>query len=77
MTRVVNREWITFFPSTGNIYCFACKLCLLRSHPFVAGYSNWKHPEWIVEHVRSVGHLACMIALLHRWTTAAAIVVTV
>ena len=39
--QMVDREWITYSQSTGNIYCFACKLFSTKSHAFVTGYCDW------------------------------------
>lgn len=71
--QVVDREWVTYSPSTGSIYCYACKLFSCKSHSFVSGFSDWKHPERIGQHERSAEHLACVLALRHRTTAAATV----
>ena len=69
--QVVDRQWVTYSPSTGNIYCFPCKLfSSQKSQAFVTGYFDWKHPEGICEHETSAEHLACMLALHQRATGA-------
>lgn len=62
----VSRDWITYSPSTGNIYCFACMLFSTKKHQFVSGFSDWKHPERMREHEKSTEHCSCMLALLRR-----------
>ncbi|KAK0156468.1 Zinc finger MYM-type protein 1 [Merluccius polli] len=46
----VPQEWIIYSPSTGEIYCFACKVFSTHHGAFIVGFSDWKHPERITEH---------------------------
>ncbi|XP_061917830.1 double-strand break repair protein MRE11-like [Entelurus aequoreus] len=62
----VQREWLMYSPSTGNVYCFACKLFSPKTHSFVTGYCDWKHSERFGEHERSAEHITCMQAVLNR-----------
>nr|XP_055031284.1 zinc finger MYM-type protein 5-like [Misgurnus anguillicaudatus] len=64
--QIVSREWLLYSPSTGQVFCYSCKLFSSKRHAFTDGFSDWKHPERISEHERSPGHMSCMLALLHR-----------
>lgn len=55
----VSRDWITYSPSTGNIFCFACMLFSTKRNQFVSGFSDWKHPERVREHEKSTEHCNC------------------
>lgn len=62
----VKRQWLLYSPSSGCIYCFACKLFSSKCNAFVNGFSDWKHSERIGEHERNEEHRACMLALHSR-----------
>lgn len=62
----VPREWVIYSPSTGEIYCFACKLFSSHHGAFIVGFSDWKHPERITEHEISGEHKKCMLSLTCR-----------
>lgn len=62
----VTRQWLLYSPSSGCIFCFACKLFSSKHNAFVHGFSDWKHSERIGEHERSEEHRACMLALHSR-----------
>ncbi|XP_038156371.1 zinc finger MYM-type protein 1-like [Cyprinodon tularosa] len=62
----VQREWLMYSPSTGNVYCFACKLFSPKTHSFVTGYCDWKHSERFGEHEQSAEHITCMQAVLNH-----------
>uniref|UniRef100_A0A3B1JF76 TTF-type domain-containing protein n=1 Tax=Astyanax mexicanus TaxID=7994 RepID=A0A3B1JF76_ASTMX len=64
--QTVTRQWLLYSPSTGCVYCFACKLFSSKHNTFVHGFSDWKHSERIGEHEGSVEHRACMLALYNR-----------
>ncbi|XP_076831848.1 kinase suppressor of Ras 1-like isoform X2 [Brachyhypopomus gauderio] len=64
--QTVTRQWLLYSPSTGCVYCFACKLFSSKHNTFVHGFSDWKHSERIGEHEGSVEHRACMLALNNR-----------
>lgn len=54
----VNREWLIYSPSTGNIFCFYCILFGNHEDKFSSGYSDWPHGHRdINKHERSVFHL--------------------
>ncbi|XP_066590524.1 zinc finger MYM-type protein 1-like [Prorops nasuta] len=58
------RKWIIFSESTGNIFCYACKLFSTnQTNVFVQkGFCNWKKAEEvIVGHENSVEHCRCML----------------
>uniref|UniRef100_A0A8C5GFL1 TTF-type domain-containing protein n=1 Tax=Gouania willdenowi TaxID=441366 RepID=A0A8C5GFL1_GOUWI len=62
----IPREWIIYSPSTGDIFCFPCKVFSQCNNAFIAGFSDWKHPERITEHEMSGEHRRCMLSLAHR-----------
>lgn len=64
--QTLTRQWLLYSPSTGCVYCFACKLFSIKDNTFVHGFSDWKHSERIGEHERSGEHRACMLALHNR-----------
>lgn len=41
----VNREWLIYSPSTGNIFCFYCILFGNPQDKFSSGYSDWPHGQ--------------------------------
>ena len=49
----VDRKWIMYSESTGNIFCYVCKLftnASNSSHMFVKwGFSNWKKTHEAIE----------------------------
>lgn len=60
------REWLLYSPSTGSVYCYACKLLSSQKHAFISGFCDWKHPERISDHEKSAEHRQNMLSLLHR-----------
>ncbi|MBN3274359.1 ZMYM5 protein, partial [Polyodon spathula] len=56
----MQREWLHYSPSTGNVYCFICHLFQegTRSSAFIdSGFSDWKHANTRVEeHEVSCSH---------------------
>lgn len=64
--QLVSREQLIYSPSTGMIYCFACKLLSSQQNSFTSGYSDWKHPERISAHEKSASHRESMLALSRR-----------
>lgn len=64
----VPREWIMYSPSTGEIYCFPCKVLSTNCASAITttGYSDWKHPERIREHEDSEAHKTCVLSLIRR-----------
>ena len=67
---VVPREWLLYSPSTGSVYCYACKLLSprpqSRQHAFISGFSDWKHSERIGDHETSLEHRQNMLSMLQR-----------
>lgn len=59
----VSRQWLMYSPSTGCVFCFACKLFSSKHSSFVDGFSDWKHSGRIGEHERSPEHRACLLKL--------------
>ncbi|CAK1589517.1 unnamed protein product [Parnassius mnemosyne] len=54
---IVEREWLSYSPSTGRIYCFVCRLFSSEKDQFTFyGFNDWKHPERITEHEQSKAH---------------------
>lgn len=48
----ISREWLVYSPSTGNVYCFFCRLFdeTTSSSAFThSGFSDWKHAVSRVE----------------------------
>ena len=63
---IINRDWIIYSPSTGEIYCFACKM-FSSHHAFVRGFCDWKHGgDRVREHERGAEHRKCMLDLMRR-----------
>ena len=64
----VSRDWMVYSPSTGMVYCFACKCLAGAGQPnaFTSGYSDWKHPDRVIAHEKSASHHECMLALFRR-----------
>uniref|UniRef100_A0A3B4ULL1 DUF4371 domain-containing protein n=1 Tax=Seriola dumerili TaxID=41447 RepID=A0A3B4ULL1_SERDU len=63
---IIKRDWIIYSPSTGEIYCFACKM--FSSHnSFVSGFCDWKHSgDRVREHERGAEHRRCMLVLMRH-----------
>lgn len=66
------REWLVYSPSTGHVFCFACKI-LGATNAFVDGFCDWKHPHRISEHERSPVHMSNMLTLMQRMSGSGAI----
>lgn len=64
--QIVPREWLLYSPSTGSVYCYACKLLSSQKHAFSIGFCDWKHPERVSDHEKSAEHRQNMLSLLHR-----------
>ncbi|XP_070407799.1 uncharacterized protein [Nothobranchius furzeri] len=64
--QIVPREWLLYSPSTGSVYCYACKLLSSQKHAFISGFCDWKHPERVSDHEKSPEHRQNMLSLLHR-----------
>ncbi|XP_050530959.1 zinc finger MYM-type protein 1-like [Daktulosphaira vitifoliae] len=63
----VERDWLSYSTSTGNIYCFICRLFSNERNQFALfGFRDWKHPERIVDHEESRSHKASLITYSKR-----------
>jgi len=67
------REWVVYSPSTGHVYCFACKLFGATKNAFVDGFCDWKHSHCMSEHERSPVHMSNMLTLMQRMSGIGAI----
>jgi len=61
----VKREWLVYSSSTGNVYCFVCKLfsstSASNSNQFQSGFADWKNAtSRITSHEISKSHLAAV-----------------
>ena len=67
------RKWVLYSESTGNVFCFTCKLFRTRSNSisFVdGGFSNWKKAEEkIKEHENGTEHKKATMRWLLRKNT--------
>ena len=55
----VTRDWLVYSPSTGNVYCYVCKL--FRSDSFsLNGFNDWENAHRITTHERSDSHLVAV-----------------
>ena len=55
----VSREWLLYSPSTGNVYCFCCKLMSnnrSRSKLATEGFSDWRNRKLLSQHEHSAEH---------------------
>ena len=64
----INRSWMCFSPSTGRVYCFACKLMgAPQSQLTHGGFCDWRHASArLVEHETSKDHLQAILGLARR-----------
>ena len=64
----VPKEWLVYSPSTGNVYCFFCKLFGDGSSAFThSGYSDWKHSvEQVEMHEAGQSHRNARLTWLAR-----------
>ena len=64
----VPKEWLVYSPSTGNVYCFFCKLFGNGSSAFThSGYSDWKHSvEQVEMHKAGQSHRNATLTWLAR-----------
>ena len=69
----IRREWLVYSPSTGLIFCFACKLFdngKNKSQFSNEGFCDWKHGSFrITQHESSSGHRNSMLLLISRKKT--------
>ncbi|KYN06054.1 Zinc finger MYM-type protein 1, partial [Cyphomyrmex costatus] len=50
------REWMSFSPSKGVVFCIPCKLFSTSVNTFTEGFNDWKNEARIAEHERSFNH---------------------
>lgn len=64
----VNRFWLCFSPTTGKLYCYACKLVSSKSTKLSSeGFSDWKHAyDRLYDHEISKTHLESVMTLVQR-----------
>jgi len=64
----VNRFWLCFSPTTGKVYCYACKLMSTQSTKLTTeGFCDWKHASVrLFEHETSKTHLESVMSLAQR-----------
>ena len=57
-----NRSWLCYSPSTGNVYCFDCKLFSTQKNAFCGdGFIDWKNGSAaICAHEKSSAHIAAV-----------------
>uniref|UniRef100_A0A672HX76 TTF-type domain-containing protein n=1 Tax=Salarias fasciatus TaxID=181472 RepID=A0A672HX76_SALFA len=68
------RERVVYSPSTGQIFCFACKLFGATKNAFVDGFCDWKHPHLVLTtHEKSPVHMSNMLTLMQRMSGTGAI----
>lgn len=63
------REWLLYSPSTGCVFCFACRLFGEGDGQslFESGYNDWKHAtRRIAEHENSDSHRKAMFNYINR-----------
>ena len=57
----VTRDWLVYSPSTGNVYCYVCKLFRSGSDSFsLNGVNDWKNAHRMTTHERSDSHLVAV-----------------
>lgn len=62
----VAREWLSYSPSTGNVFCFFCKLFSNDSSAFTHGFSDWKHSDRVEMHEAGQPHRKAVLTWLAR-----------
>lgn len=66
--KLVKRIWLCFLPTTGKLYCSACKL--MSSSPSQLtheGFCDWKHASArLAEHETSNDHIAAVVSVARR-----------
>ncbi|XP_013786836.1 zinc finger MYM-type protein 5-like [Limulus polyphemus] len=57
---IIRRDWLTYLPSAGKVFCYVCKLFSYDEHPnqFETGLDDWKNSiARIYSHEQSKYHL--------------------
>ena len=58
------REWLIYSPTTGRVYCFACKLFSSEENSnklFNDGFNDWKNSALLQQHENGPLHRDCML----------------
>uniref|UniRef100_H3A5Q3 TTF-type domain-containing protein n=1 Tax=Latimeria chalumnae TaxID=7897 RepID=H3A5Q3_LATCH len=69
---VSERKWLIYSPTTGSVYCFACKLFSndQKNHFGNAGFQDWKHADRALSmHENSECHRRAMVSLTTHMDT--------
>jgi hypothetical protein len=61
------RTWMCYSPSTGQIFCFPCKLFSTATAFVTEGFNDWKNANMqLVRHEKSKLHQEALLSLLSR-----------
>ena len=63
------REWLSYSPSTGSVYCFFSKHLATKSSTYLAdkdGFSDWRNNIIIDNHRQNANHRDSMLTYLSR-----------
>jgi hypothetical protein len=65
---IVKRTWLCYSPTTGRVYCFACRLLSTVEGQLTRdGFDDWKHAgREIQTHEKSSSHSNCVCSLVQR-----------
>jgi hypothetical protein len=63
----IDRSWLCYSPTSGCLYCFACKLLSTSASKMTSGFNDWKNADAkLASHENSPQHRSAMIALCSR-----------
>jgi hypothetical protein len=63
----IDRSWLCYSPTTGCLFCFACKLLSTSATKMTSGFNDWKNADAkLASHENSLQHRSAMIALCSR-----------
>ena len=65
----VDRDWLIYSPSKGDVYCFMCLLFASSENAFTKGFNDWKHPERLRGHDTNDEHFKCVMTFITRQQT--------
>lgn len=70
----MNLNWLCYSKTTGQVYCFPCKLMSKVESTFTTGFNGWKNARYVIEsHSRSDQHRKTMVDMIYRKTAGARI----
>lgn len=70
----INLNWLCYSKTTGQVYCFPCKLLSKVQSSFTTGFNGWKNARYVIEsHSRSDQHRKSMVDMIYRKTAGARI----